>query len=270
MHEIAYQKVEKLSFFLKVWWDVAHQIWWDTAHQIWRDVVCQILMKSRLARIKFDESLSSSLMSRFRRVWWVVSSSSCHFEKLELDSVRHFEKTRIEQSKHRRWDDQAWSQERIHRNTFCKKEKFEIAFFDHISHFETRRKNTLLAFSQQVASFKRNILILIFCKRRRLSKEKQFIIVMFSKRREIKIFKIIKRLFSFIIVCYSKSLNTIQSFREAKKRNRLTLKNFHHIFQDVIAARQKNLELDSDYNSSSFKLFSSVISDQFFRKSTFD
>jgi hypothetical protein len=93
---------------------------------------------------------------------------------------------------------------------------------------------------------------------------------MFSKTKEIKIFKTIKRLFSFIIVCYSKNLNTIQSFREAKKRNRLTLKNFHHIFQNVIAARQKNLELDSDYNSSSFKLFSSIILDQFFSKSIFD
>jgi uncharacterized protein YktA (UPF0223 family) len=93
---------------------------------------------------------------------------------------------------------------------------------------------------------------------------------MFSKRKKIKIFKTFKRLFSFIIVCYFKSLNTIQSFREIKRRNRLTLKDFHHIFQDVIAARQKDLELDSDYNSSSFKLFSSVISNQFSRKSIFD
>jgi hypothetical protein len=92
---------------------------------------------------------------------------------------------------------------------------------------------------------------------------------MFSKKRKIKILKI-KRLFSFIIVCYFKSLNTIQSFREVKKRNSLTLKNFHHIFQNVIAARQKNLELDCDYNFLSFKLSSSIISNQFFRKSIFD
>ncbi len=77
---------------------------------------------------------------------------------------------------------------------------------------------------------------------------------MFSKKKEIKIFKI-KRLYSFIIVCYFKSLNTIQSFREVKKRDRLILRDFHHIFQDVIAARQNDLELDSDYNSFSFKLF---------------
>jgi hypothetical protein len=92
---------------------------------------------------------------------------------------------------------------------------------------------------------------------------------MFSKKRKIKILKI-KRLFSFIIACYFKSLNTIQFFHEIKKRDRLTLKDFHHIFQNVIVARQKDLELDSDYNSLSFKLFSSIISNQFFRKSSFD
>jgi hypothetical protein len=92
---------------------------------------------------------------------------------------------------------------------------------------------------------------------------------MFSKKIKIKIFKTTKRLFSFIIACYFKNLNTIQFFHEVKKRNRLTLKNFHHIFQNVIAARQKDLELYFDYNSS-FILFSSVISSQFFRKSTFD
>jgi hypothetical protein len=89
---------------------------------------------------------------------------------------------------------------------------------------------------------------------------------MFSKKSNAKT----KRLFSFIIACYFKSLNTIQFFREAKKRNRLTLKDFHHIFQDVITARQKDLKLDSDYNSLSFKLSSSIISNQFTRKSIFD
>jgi hypothetical protein len=79
-----------------------------------------------------------------------------------------------------------------------------------------------------------------------------------------------KRLFSFIIVCFSKSLNTIESFREIRRRKRLILQNFHHIFENVIAARQKNLERDLDYNSSSFELFSSIISNQFSRKSTLD
>jgi hypothetical protein len=92
---------------------------------------------------------------------------------------------------------------------------------------------------------------------------------MFSKRKEIKTFKTTKRLLSSIIACYFRSLDTIQFFREARRRDRLTLKDFHHIFQDVIAARQKDLELDSDYNSS-FILFSSIISNQFSRKSIFD
>jgi hypothetical protein len=78
-----------------------------------------------------------------------------------------------------------------------------------------------------------------------------------------------KRLFSFIIVCFLKSTNTIQFFREVKQRDQLILRDFHYTHQDFIAARQKNLELDSDYNFS-FKLFSSVISSQFFREFTFD
>jgi hypothetical protein len=92
---------------------------------------------------------------------------------------------------------------------------------------------------------------------------------MFSKKREIEILKTTKRLLSSIIACYSRSLDTIQFFREARRRDRLTLKDFHHIFQDVITARQKDLELDSDY-SSSFILFSSITSGQFSRESTLD
>ncbi len=88
---------------------------------------------------------------------------------------------------------------------------------------------------------------------------------MFSKKSNLQT----KRLFSFIIVCFFKNTNTIQSFREVKRRNRLILRNFHHTHQDFIAARQKDLEFDFDYNFF-FKLFSSIISNQFFRKFTFD
>ncbi len=77
-----------------------------------------------------------------------------------------------------------------------------------------------------------------------------------------------ERLFSFIIVCFSKSLNTIESFREIRKRKWLILRDFHHIFEDVIAARQKNLEPDLDYNSFLVELFSLVISSQFSRELT--
>ncbi len=61
-------------------------------------------------------------------------------------------------------------------------------------------------------------------------------------------------------------MNRIQSFREIKRRNALILQDFRYTHQDFIAARQKNLELDFDYNFF-FKLFSSIISNQFFRKS---
>jgi hypothetical protein len=88
---------------------------------------------------------------------------------------------------------------------------------------------------------------------------------MFSKKSNLQT----KRLLSFIIACFLRSTNTIQSFREVKRRDRLILRDFHYTHQDFIAARQKDLELDSDYNLS-FKLFSSVISNQFFRKFTLD
>jgi hypothetical protein len=88
---------------------------------------------------------------------------------------------------------------------------------------------------------------------------------MFSKKNNSQI----KRVFSFIIVCFFKSTNTIQSFREIKRRDRLILRDFHYTHQDLIAARQKDLELDFDYNFS-FKLFSLIISNQFFRKLILD
>jgi hypothetical protein len=149
MHEIAYQKVRKLSFSLKVWWDVAHQIWWDIVHQIWWDIAHQIdeiqLIKfDDMSSVRFDEkSFSQVWWDRSYQVWWVafvkfdesLSSSLMSrlvkflsFRKIELSFVRHLEKIRVEQSKHRRWDNQAWSRERIHRNTFCKKKNLKSHF----------------------------------------------------------------------------------------------------------------------------------------------
>jgi hypothetical protein len=78
-----------------------------------------------------------------------------------------------------------------------------------------------------------------------------------------------KRLFSFIIACFLRSTSTIQSFLEIKQRDRFILRDFHYTHQDFIAARQKDFELDFDYNFS-FKLFSSIISNQFFRKFILD
>jgi hypothetical protein len=164
--------------------------------------------------------------------------------------------------------------------TISAKNKSESYFSDHISHFETRRKTRyqhILAATRLNTHYSKQTFIRESSlnrihqavQKKKIAASKKLIIVMFSKKRKIEILKI-KRLFSFIIVCYFKSLNTIQSFREVKKRNRLTLKDFHHIFQNVIAARQKDFELDSDYNFFSFKLSSSIISNQFFRKSILD
>jgi hypothetical protein len=103
------------------------------------------------------------------------------------------------------------------------------------------------------------------CKRERLLRAKKFIIVMFSKKNNSQT----KRLFSFIITCFFKNTSTIQSFREVKRLNRLILRDFYYTHQDFIAARQKDFELDFDYNLF-FKLFSSIIANQFSRKFIFD
>jgi hypothetical protein len=308
MHEIVYQKVERLFFSLKVWWDETlvrfdemtfssslmrwrfRQVWWD-------DVFF----------VKFDESLSSSLMSRSRQAWWVVSlqvwwdassSLTSHHKRRSTDreqtyvirwsrmSMRHSSKSEIRRSeKNWRWDDQAWSREWIISNNLCKRQIW-IAFLRSHLTFRDKTQKTLLTYFrskqsqyslQQVNLHQRKFINSyssqqwIFYKisssreRKKLLRAKKLIIVMFSKKNNSQI----KRLFSFIIVCFLRSTNTIQSFREIRRRNRFILRNFHYTHQDFIAARQKDLELDFDYNFS-FKLFSSIISNQFFRKFILD
>jgi hypothetical protein len=88
---------------------------------------------------------------------------------------------------------------------------------------------------------------------------------MFSKKNNSQT----KRLFSFIIVCFLRNTSRIQSFREIKKRDRLILRDFHYTHQNFITARQKDFELDFDYNLF-FKLFSSIISNQSFQKFILD
>jgi hypothetical protein len=86
-HEIAYQKVKRLFFSLKSLIRCRSSCLMkcrssDLMKYISSNLTrCRLIKFDEIARIKFDESLSSSLMSRFRRIWWVVSSSSCHFEK---------------------------------------------------------------------------------------------------------------------------------------------------------------------------------------------
>ncbi len=68
----------------------------------------------------------------------------------------------------------------------------------------------------------------------------------------------------------SQKYDTIQLFREVRRLKRFNLQNFHYTYQDFISARQKNFELDFNYNLFFFKLFSSIISNQFFREFTLD
>jgi hypothetical protein len=53
---------------------------------------------------------------------------------------------------------------------------------------------------------------------------------MFSKKNNSQT----KRLFLFIITCYSKNTNMIQSFREIKRLKRFISQDFHYIHQDFI------------------------------------
>jgi hypothetical protein len=103
------------------------------------------------------------------------------------------------------------------------------------------------------------------CKKKKLLRAKKLIIVMFSKKNNSQI----KRLFSFIIICFFKYINTIQSFREIKLRKRLILRDFYHTYQDFIIAYQKNLDRDSEYCSLN-TVFTSITLNQFSREFIFD
>jgi hypothetical protein len=129
-------------------------------------------------------------------------SLSSKFDESFLSSINHFEKIRVKQSKHKRWNDQAWSEKRIHKNISVKRKIWNRIFRSHFT-FRNKMQNTLLTSSQKIAFFERNILN--FLQKKKLSKKKQFIIIMFSKKIKIKFFKLNKRLFSFIIVCYFKN-----------------------------------------------------------------
>jgi hypothetical protein len=251
--------------------------------------------------IKFDKSLSSnlmkwrfhlsSLMNRFRQVWWVIllkfDEMLRQAWRLIMNVARQIEnkhtsldnrewacvirqKWDLTSQKNWRWDDQAWSRKWIISNNFCK-EQMRIAFLKSHLTFRDKTQNTLSTYFRKqfvlafIATVNLRCNLIRSCKRERLLRAKKFIIVMFFKKSNSQT----KRLFSFIIVCFFRSTSTIQSFREVKRLNRLVLRDFYYTYQDFIAARQKDLELHSDYNFF-FKLFSSVISNQFFRKFIFD
>ncbi len=88
---------------------------------------------------------------------------------------------------------------------------------------------------------------------------------MFSKKSNSQI----KRLFSFIIICFFKNINTIQSFREIRLRKRLILRDFYHIHQDFMIAYQKNFDRDLEYCSLN-TILTLITSNQFFREFILD
>jgi hypothetical protein len=166
------------------------------------------------------------------------------------------------------------------------KDKSESHFSDHISHFETQRKTR---YQHIFAAIRFNI----HCSKQTFIKKSSLICThrnndSFTKFHQIVQKKEIaasekvynrhvlkksnsqkKRLFSFIIICFLKNINTIQSFREVRLRKRLILRDFYHTHQDFIAAYQKNFDPDSEYCSSD-TVFTSVTSNQFSREFTFD
>jgi hypothetical protein len=91
-------------------------------------------------------------------------------------------------------------------------------------------------------------------KKKIVSESEKFIIVTFSKRRRTK-----THYLSFIIICFSKSLDTIQSFREVRRQERLILRNFYHMHQNLLAARLEDSDQNESYLSSSSKTENFVI-----------
>ncbi len=100
-------------------------------------------------------------------------------------------------------------------------------------------------------------------KKKIVSDSKVFIIVSLLKKKEVHIFKI-KHLLSSIIICFFKSLNRIQSLREARRQKQWILRDFYHIYQDLVIARYENLDRDNNYRSSSFEANNSTTFNQVF------
>jgi regulator of replication initiation timing len=183
--------------------------------------------------VSFDEMtlLSSSLMNRFRQVWWVVSSQTS-LDKSRTD-IHHliienehasFVKTRLNDQKN---DDEMIKHDHENESSQIISAKTNLNRISQIT-FHTLKQNAkhvISILSQQLVSIFTASKFLLKeltnlhlsqqwfvyrisssrAKRERLLRAKKFIIVMFSKKSNSKT----KRLFSFIITCYSKSLNTI-------------------------------------------------------------
>jgi hypothetical protein len=138
-----------------------HQVWWDI---IEFDEISSNLMKYRSS--EFDET---SLIRFDEMTLMFDESLSLKSDESFLSSINHLEKTRVKQSIHKRWDDQAWSRERIHKNISAKEKIWNRISRSHLT-FRNKTQNTLLISSQQVAFLEKNILNLL--QKRKIVKRK--------------------------------------------------------------------------------------------------
>jgi hypothetical protein len=120
----------------RVWWDIVHQNLmkhnYQTWYQVWWDLTRYI--SSSLMRC----CLSEMMKCRSYQVWWIVFVT---FDESFSSKHSLSRKNSNQTVEHKRWNDQAWLKKRIHRNISARKIS-EVAFFDHISHFETKRNKS--------------------------------------------------------------------------------------------------------------------------------
>jgi hypothetical protein len=145
-----------------------HQIWWNIIefNEISSSLIryhssefdeMLFIKCDEIHFVKFDET---SLIKFDEMTLMFDESLSSRFNESFLSSINYFEKIRVRQSKHRRLNDQAWSQKRIHRDISAKEKIWSRISRSHFT-FRDKMQNTLLTFSQQIASFERNILNLL-------------------------------------------------------------------------------------------------------------
>jgi hypothetical protein len=125
-----------LMKYRSIWRNIVHQNLmkhnYQTWYQIWWDLTRYI--SSNLMRC----CLSEMIKCRSYQIWWVAFVMFDESLSSKHSSSRKNSNQTVE---HRQWDDQAWSREWIHKNISARR-KSEIAFLDHISHFETKRNQS--------------------------------------------------------------------------------------------------------------------------------
>jgi hypothetical protein len=137
-----------MKYRYQVWWDIArqnlmrynYQTCWDVTHQVWWKTVIKF---DEMLFINFDEihfvKLDETSLIRFDEMSLMIDESlSSRFDEFRQALIIS---KKIE-SNNRNIDDEIIKHD--HENEFTKislkEESSKVAFFDHISHFETKRK----------------------------------------------------------------------------------------------------------------------------------